>query len=390
MTIWLLAVLLLAALAGLGYRQGGVRVAFSLIGILAAALLANPVGKLIKMLMVMLGLKNILLLGILPPLIGFILISLCFKAGALPVHHKVDVHFKYHAGDLRLALWERLHHRLGLCLGLFNGVAYFIVISWVIYALSYWTVQMSNPSGDPWSIRLLNALGKDLSGSGFYKVARAVDPLPDSYYETANTAGVIYNNPLLEARLSHYPAFLSLAERPEFQELGNDKAFIDMWQRGEPLLNVASHPPVKKILENADLVKTIRGIVVPDLKDLQGYLLTGRSEKYDPQKILGKWDFDLAFTMVMVRRAKPNFTANEMLRQRREKATTYAQTSLVATPEHQAILKHAPQAGQGEWKEESDNKYQVTISGKSMTATIEGERLTLRGEGFELAFLRED
>jgi len=390
MTVWLLAVLLMAALAGLGYRQGGVRVAFSLIGIFAAALLARPIGKLIRMLMVMLGVKNIILLGVLPPIVGFILVSLCFKAGALPVHHRIDVHFKYHAGDLRLALWERLHHRLGLCLGFFNGFAYFVVISWVIYALSYWTVQMANPSGDPWTLNLFNRLGKDMSASGFSKVARAVDPLPESYYDTADVGGLIYNNPLLEARVAHYPAFLGLAERPEFQELGNDKAFIDMWQRGEPILNLMNHPPVKKILENADLVSTIRGLVIPNLKDLEGYLTTGRSEKYDPERILGKWDFDLAYTMVMVRRAKPNLTANDMLRQRHERARTYAQTSFVATPEHQAILKAAPQAGQGEWKEDGENKYQVTISGKQLTASIESERLTLRGEGIELAFLRED
>src|SRR5215467_3796688 len=159
MLIWLLAVLVMAALAGLGYRQGGVRVAFSLIGIFAGLLLARPIGILIRMLMVMLGVKNPILLGVLPPLIGFIIVSLCFKAGALPVHHKIDVYFKYHAGDLRLALWERLHHRLGLCLGLFNGALYFIIVAWIIYALGYWTVQMSNPSGDPWTIGLLNHLG---------------------------------------------------------------------------------------------------------------------------------------------------------------------------------------------------------------------------------------
>jgi hypothetical protein len=66
------------------------------------------------------------------------------------LYRKVDVHFKYHAGDLRLALWERLDHRLGLCLGLFNGAAYFIIISWAIYALSYWTAQMPSATGDAW------------------------------------------------------------------------------------------------------------------------------------------------------------------------------------------------------------------------------------------------
>jgi hypothetical protein len=389
MLIWLLAVIILAALAGLGYRQGGVRVAFSLIGIFAALLLARPIGKLIRLLMVMLGVKNLILLGILPPLIGFIIVSLCFKAGAIPVHHKVDVYFKYHAGDLRLALWERLHHRLGLCLGLFNGAAYFIIIAWIIYALSYWTVQMSNPSGDPWTVSLLNHLGKDLSVTRFSKVTRSIDPLPESYYDSADVAGLIYNNPLLEARVSHYPGFLGLAERPEFKELGSDKSFTDMWQRGESMLNIMNLPPVQKIMENADLVTTIRSTVNENLKDFKDYLQTGRSEKYDSEKILGVWDFDLPYTMVMVRRAKPTLTANEMLRQRRERMATYGRATFTATPERIAILKSAPQAGQGEWKSDGD-KYQVTIQGRQLTATVESERLAIRGEGVEMAFVRED
>jgi hypothetical protein len=389
MLIWLLAVLILAAVAGLGYRQGGVRVAFSLIGLFAGLLLARPLGIPIRMLMAMLGVKNLIILGVLPPLIAFIIISLGFKAGAIPVYRKVDVYFKYHAGDLRLALWERLDHRLGLCLGLFNGAAYFIVIAWIIYALSYWTVQMSNSAGDPWTINLLNHLGKDLSTTGFSKVTRSIDPLPESYYDGADVAGLIYNNPLLEARVSHYPAFLGLAERPELKELGNDKQFTDMWQRGEPILNLMNLASVQKIMENADLVKTVRSTVKENLKDFEEYLKTGRSEKYDSEKILGVWDFDLGFTMVMVRRAKPTLTGNEALRQRRERAATYARTTFTATPEHIAILKSAPQAGQGEWKSDGD-KYQVTISGRQLTATIENEKLALRGDGLEIGFVRED
>jgi hypothetical protein len=379
----------MAALAGLGYRQGGVRVAFSLIGIFAGLLLARPIGIPIRMLMVMLGVKNPILLGILPPLIGFIIVSLGFKAGAIPVHRKVDVYFKYHAGDLRLVLWERLHHRLGLCLGLFNGAAYFIVIAWIIYALSYWTVQMSNSSGDPWTLSLLNHLGKDLSSTGFSKVTRAVDPFPETYYDSADVTGLIYSNPLLEARVSHYPAFLGLAERPEFKELGNDKQFTDMWQRGEPILNLVNLPSVQKIMENADLVKSIRSTMNENLKDFKGYLETGRSEKYDSEKILGVWDFDLPYTMVLVRRSKPSLTANDMLKQRRERAATYGRATFTATPERVAIIKSAPQAGQGDWKSDGD-KYQVTISGRPLTATIENERLAIRGEGLDLAFVRED
>src|SRR6185436_6464704 len=112
MTIWILAFLLLASLAGLGYRQGAIRVAFSLVGILVGALLAPLLGRLLRPLLMGFGLKNPAYLWIIGPLIVFILFSIAFKIGGLMVHQKVDVHFKYKAGDLRLALWERLHQRL--------------------------------------------------------------------------------------------------------------------------------------------------------------------------------------------------------------------------------------------------------------------------------------
>jgi hypothetical protein len=389
MTIWLLAVLVLASVAALGFRQGVIRVGFSFIGIFIGVLLARPVGKLFHLIMGVMGVKDPVLLAILPPLIAFMIVSLCFKAGALPVYHKVEVYFKHYGGDLRLALWERLDHRLGLCLGLFNGALYFIIIAWVIYAISYWTVQMSSPTGDPWTLNTLNRLGKDLAVSGFAKVARAIDPLPESYYDTADVAGLIYSNPLLEARVSHYPAFLSLAERTEFQALGSDKSFLDMWQKGEPILNIMKHPPVQTILENADLMGVVKKTVHPNLKDFENYLLTGKSDKYDQEKLVGSWDFDLASTMVLVRRAKPNLTQLEMNRQRAERARAYAQARLIATPEGEIYLKGKPLEGKGNWKLEGDN-YQITVGGRQFTGTIQNDRLALVGEGNQIGFVRED
>src|SRR5258708_29849646 len=99
------------------------------------------------------------------PLIVFVLISIAFKIGGLVVHQKVDVYFKYHGGDLRFALWERLHRRLGLCLGLFNGTAYLILISFIIYSFSYWTVQMATSDSEPKTLQILNRLGNDLQSS---------------------------------------------------------------------------------------------------------------------------------------------------------------------------------------------------------------------------------
>src|SRR5580700_6887034 len=117
MTIWILALVLFASLGALGYRQGAVRVAFSLIGIFISALLAGPLAKPIRPLLPHLGIHNPVLVWLVAPFVMFVIILTLFKSAGFFVHRKLDVHYKYHEGDLGQLLWVRLNHRLGLCLG---------------------------------------------------------------------------------------------------------------------------------------------------------------------------------------------------------------------------------------------------------------------------------
>jgi hypothetical protein len=408
MMFWLLALVLLASLAGIGYRQGAIRVAFSLIGIVFGALLAGPLGRLVRPLLVILGVKTPTLAWLLAPLIVFVLISVIFKVAALMVHQKVDVYFKYHAGDLRLALWERLNRRLGLCLGLANGALYLILLSSVIYPLSYWTVQLASSDEDPRLARILNRLGHDLESSGFAKVARSVDPMQQVWYDSADLAGLIYNNPLAEARLARYPAFLGLAERPEFQDMANDSQFTELRMQRQPIMTVLDHPKAQAILHNPELLNVVWTSVVPDLKDVPIFLETGKSPKYDQERILGRWTFNVGASMGLVRRTKPNISSTDMQKWKKWMAVVFAKTSFVAMTDHQAILKNVPQlklpaAGtvssggmqtlKGQWKDQ-DGKYQLTLSGgirdEQLPALIEGDRLTIAAEGLGLVFDRED
>jgi hypothetical protein len=408
MMFWLLALVVLASLAGIGFRQGAIRVAFSFVGILFGALLAGPLGKLIKPLLVTFGLKTPPSAWLLAPLVAFLLVSIIFKIAGLMVHQKVDVHFKYHAGDLRLALWERLSRRVGLCLGLANGALYLILISAVIYPFSYWTFQMAPSDQGPRWPRILNQLGQDMQSTGFATVARAIDPMPQVWYDSADLAGLIYNNPLTQARLARYPAFLGLAERSEFQELASDSQFTELLLQRAPITTVLGYPKAKAILQNHDLMQLIWATVVPNLKDLPIFLDTRKSPKYDPETILGRWIFNVNGAMSLFRKAKPNISSKEMQTWKRWMLAAFAKTSLVAMTDHQAILKNVPQlrlpaagavsAGgpqtlKGEWKN-LDGKYKLTLSGGSrdeqVTATVEGDRLTVAGEGLSLVFDRED
>ena len=400
MTIWLLALVLMASLAGVGYRQGAIRVAVSSLGILMGFLVAGPLGKLVKPALLAVGVNNPTLVWVLGPPIVFVLVSIVFKVAALAVHQKVDVHYKYHAGDLRLALWERLNRRLGLCVGLLNGAAYTILIAFVVYPLSYWTVQLVAGDSDLRLVRIVNQMGRDLQVTGFAKVARAVDPMPQVWYDTADLVGLIYQNSLLEARLQRYPAFLGLAERPEFQDLSNDKGFIEMRQRQDPVMSVLRYPKVQVIVQNPDLLKTIWTTLVLDLSDLRVFLQTGKSPKYDPERILGHWRFSVNAAMGMMLRAKPNISSTEMKKMKQYMIAAFSKTSFLAMTDHQAVFKNAAAARlpgvsggqqtlQCQWKN-LDGKYQLTISGSELPASVQGDHLTVGAEATGLIFDRED
>jgi len=405
MTIWILALLLLASLAGLGYRQGAIRVAFSFVGILLGALLASPLSRLVKPALAAIGVKSPVLLWLVPPLIVFIIILAIFKIAALFAHQKVEVYYKYHTGDLRTALWERLNRRLGLCLGIANGTAYFVLAVTAIYMLSYWTYQMATPDSDPKLVRLINRLGKDMQSSGVSKIARAVDKNPPEFYEAADVVGLIYHHPLLEARLSRYPAFLGLAEQPQFQELATDPDFAQLRLKQASVAELLNFPKVQAIVQSPDLQKNLRDTVIPNLKDLRAFLETGKSAKYE-EKILGRWAFDLNGSVLLLRKAKPNITSKEMQERKRWLAALYARSSFVATPppEQQAFLKNMPkltpgaqpgelQTWNGQWKG-AEGSYTASLNADGRTqelaANIQGDRLTVSGAGMELAFVRED
>ena len=399
MTIWLLAFILLGSLAAIGYTQGAIRVGISFLGIIPAALLAGPLAKLVKPAVIALGVSNLALQWILPPFIVFILVMAAVKVAALAVHKKVDVYYKYKAGDLRLALWERLNGRLGACLGLVNGLAYLVLISWVVFVFSYGSIQFASDDTDPRTLRVLNRLGRDLQNTGLAKVARAIDPMPAVFYEAADLAGLLYQNSLLEARLSRYPGFFQLAERPEFQSIARDKEFSELRVRRAPIAQVLANPNLAAIVNNSDELKLIWGIVEPDMKDLRLFLESGSSQKYS-EKLLGRWLFDVNAAMVAYRKTKPNLPSKEMQKFRSFVSSNYSRTSLLILPDGSLVIKGLPQSKQaganetqniqGKWKSVG-SEYDFSLGSLGERhGKFESGRLMLPGEGLTLAFNPED
>src|SRR5207237_8905650 len=97
MTIWILSVLLLASLAGMEFRQGAIRVGFSLVGIIVGAIVAVPLGHLVAKLLGVFTLKHPVWLWALGPFIGFIYSCFIYKNVALARRSMCGLDYKFDA-----------------------------------------------------------------------------------------------------------------------------------------------------------------------------------------------------------------------------------------------------------------------------------------------------
>ncbi|PYJ81018.1 MAG: hypothetical protein DME22_22475, partial [Verrucomicrobia bacterium] len=145
----------------------------------------------------------------------------------------------------------------------------------------------------------------------------------------------IYHNRLLESRLSAYPAFLSLAERQEFQDIANDTEYQNMLATQAPVSQVINHPKTQAILSNQEIIQQLQQT---DLKDLFEYLKTGESPKFADMKILGRWQLDPYATLLQEKKKRSRLTTVEMklLKQQLEFVKGY---TLVVTPDNNVKLK---------------------------------------------------
>jgi len=407
MSIWILAVVVMILTALAGWRLGAIRAAISFVGILCAALLAAPVGRLVHPLLPHLGAGNPIIAWALAPVVGFILVSIVFKVIGQPVHNRVEHFYKYKAGDLRLALWRRMNSRLGICVGLLNGALYFVLISFLIFNLTYWTTQVAVASQQPLAIRLANTLGNDLQATHLTRTASAVGSLPKPYYQFADLAGFLMQNPQVGSRLAEYPGLTSLWERDDFQALVSDGTLTNALASGATLGELLDDPTLRTFLENKDQTKLVTEILQTNLEDLTAYLQTGKSTKY-VGKIIGHWEFNPAVTIAWMRQSNPKIPASEMRAVRAVWTQAYANTRVLVTGDNQLFVKNLPkflaqpQAGQppfqlqnwkGDW-ETNDTSYNLHLSlggeEKFLTATAEDLRLSVKDGKNLLIFDRAD
>ena len=392
MILWLIALVLVGCVGTVGYYQGALRAAFSFIGLLLAAMLASPAGSLLKPLILILGLKNPVVIAFVAPVAAFALVLVLFKSGAFAVHKKVEAWYKYKSSDTQRLLWERMNTRVGLPMGMANGMIYFFAICTLVYALGYLTVQVATSEKDSWVLRVINRLNDDLKNTRMDKAVATFMPKSELYYDAADVVADIFHTPLLQNRLANYPPFLLVGEKEEFKPL-LDPGFQGQWIKGE--LNFAAfvnHEKIKPLVESHEVVTNVLNMLGGDLKDLKLYLQSGKSPKYDDEKILGRWAFDYKASMSAARRKKPTMGSAE-IRVLRAALGAFAKSTLTATVDQQAILKLPSAKGskgttQGKWKN-TDGKYSISGGGGQkldLEVQVDGRNLIFTRDGVVLVF----
>jgi len=385
MFIWMIAVALLAGACVVGFYQGAIRGAFSFLGLLAATLVAMPLSVVTKPIFKIFGMEHPVLLDLFAPILAFVLVLILFKVGGFALHRKLSTFYRYHDSDTRRMLFERLNERLGICMGVPNATIYVLLICLVINVIGYFTIQIGTSEKDSWLLRTVNVLARQVEATGMNKAVAFLNPAPKAYYDGIDILGLIYRNPLLQKRLSTYPPFLPFSERSSFQNIAKDVKFQEFWQRQPPIAEFVADEHIQPMIRDLELYQELTGLVGKQLPDLETYLMTGTSPKYESETILGRWRFDSRASLARTRRLKPMGSA-EIRYIRKLMAATMSDAMLTAYVDGSVVLKAPTGKLNGTWKSTATGKYRIKTTQGEIEATIESNRLQFSQDKIQAVF----
>jgi len=333
MLIWLLVLVLVGGFAATGFQTGSIRASVSLLGVVLGLLLAPLVGGLLTPLFASAG---VIWQQILPTVVGFVLVwAVGFGLGFV-AHKPVELHFKYREDDSTRLGFERMNKALGVFVGMLAGVLVFLAVGKSVYAKGHLTTQLAAEAGEASPVSYINQLRNDMAQSGWDKIFASLDRTPAQDYAIDDILGLIHANPLIQGRVQNYPPFLALGERSEFTDLGADADFQKLLQDRAGFTAIYTHPKSQAILGNAELRQLL---LATDLKDLKTYLETGKSPKFDDEKLLGRWRADVGSTVTDARRKRTNLQPADLKALRFMLNTVLKQASLTAYTDGRYVLK---------------------------------------------------
>jgi uncharacterized membrane protein required for colicin V production len=334
MIMWIAAIVLMALMISIGYRQGAIRAAFTFLGILLALVLAMPMAPLFNFIFNFIHVHPAVPQFV-TPLIAFLVVSIVMSIAGAFVFKKVDYHYRYHVSDAHRAFWERMHRRVGAAVGSLNGLLYFLAFALFVSVGGYLAIQTGGDESDSKLMKFMAKGAQDLKETKMDKVVAPFNPAPKKFFEVSDILGLLYHNRGLKQRLYNYPVFAAMAERPMFQALGSDQG-VQKLVDAAPLSELLANEKVQEVYTNADLYNEFMAM---DLKDVRTYLETGVSPKFAEEKILGRWAYDVDATLALNKASKSDMPASTWFRLKRELTDKYKGSAFTAFYDKKAALK---------------------------------------------------
>lgn len=340
MLMWLLAVLLVGGFAALGFQLGGIRAAVCFIGALIGLAVATLIGGLVAPLLPKLGVVSQAWLLILPAIVGFGLVWLASLGASFAAHRPVELHFKYREDDPTREAFERMNRAIGLFVGMLTGVALLFAVARPIYSRGYLTLQLNSDS-EPAPIGHVNSLRTGMADTGWDRTFAPLDKTPAKFNQVSDLLGLIYVNPALTNRILEYPPFLSLVERSEVADVLGDSEYLKLLESQAGFTALLNHAKTQAILANSDIMEQLARL---DLTDLEKFLETGKSPKYDDEKLLGRWRTDMAAVVTDARRRRANLPLADLKNLRTALNIFLSDAKLTVYPDGKFSLRVPPPA----------------------------------------------
>jgi hypothetical protein len=341
MLIWVLAALLVGGFGLVGHQSGAIRSGLGLIGAALGLALTGVLGGLLGPALAAMGVTDQIALKLLPGVFAFVIVFVVFFGIGVAVHRPVEHHFKYRTDEPTRQAFERANEASGLFVGLVTGICIFFGVGKYIYRQGYLVVQTTSESAEATPVRYLGQIRQEMDSTGWSKTFAALDTTPAKFYEVSDILGILHGNPLLHGRVEDYPPFLSLAETPEFTEIGGDQEYQKLLQEQPAVATLLNHPKTLAVLNNPTLMDTFARL---DLKDFRQYLETGVSPHYEDERILGRWRMDPVAVFTALKRSRLNTSPAEMKKLREALGPMLAGVTLVAYPDGKFVMKVAEAA----------------------------------------------
>lgn len=398
MIVWTFAILFIACCGIIGWYVGAVRAAITTVTLLLTLWLLAPLTTMVGKLLPSVGAEHPFVIWTLAPFLVFLILQIIAKSISQAVRAPIDSYYRYKATDTQRMLFERMNQRLGPCLGVVNALFYTILVGIAATGLGYGTIAFSRGNEkDAWWQKTVNAIARSYQATGMARVAGPYITAKPLYFEIVDVLAEWFHQPNVQSSFATYPPFIPLAERADFQAMGNDVQTQEFLFKMPGLPQLLEHSKIGALLVNPKFLDQVLGLLESDLADLKGYIRTLKSEKYDGEKILGRWDFNMFNTVNENKRAR-RMTVMQVNAMRALLASQLDGVTLLATVDKKILVrKTAPDGNitrrEGTWKSDGDGKYQVTIPvgddrSLDIAVTAEAKKLNGTAAGYAVVFDR--